>query len=143
MTYIFYSQAEFQTLLLNQEISALECYFLPKELTREVFSLHWELNLEQLRISCSQKASNSWVKAKKKLTVEKEPYIAQKSLFHSLRILAFAIEISQSGELTNFDSNSLWKEVSALPLNWDLWNRTFKPRYNFLKSEFKKNAPKY
>lgn len=138
----FYSKEDFDQLLAQQEISAIECYFLPEEFKRERFALTWTLNLEHLRSSCSQKSSNSWVKANKKLTVENEPYIAQKSLFHSLRILNFAIEIAVTGKLTNFDSKSLWNEVSSLPLDWELWKSHFKTRYNSLKSEFKKVAPK-
>jgi predicted nucleotidyltransferase len=138
----FYSKEDFTRLLQEQEISALECYFLPPEFKRESFPLTWSLNLEQLRASCAQKASNSWVKAKKKLLVEQEPYIAQKSLFHSLRILHFAIELATTETLINFNSLSLWQEVQSLPLDWDQWVDHFKPQYNSLKSQFKKSAPK-
>lgn len=138
----FYSKPDFINLLSRQEISALECYFLPNEFKRERFTLEWKLDLGRLRDSCSQKSSNSWVKAKKKLLVENETYIAQKSLFHSLRILNFAIQIATTGKLSNFDSKPLWNEVNSLPLDWEKWASHFKPIYNSLKSEFKKIAPK-
>jgi predicted nucleotidyltransferase len=138
----FYSRSDFNQLLQSHEISALECFFLPQEFKKETFPLSWQLDLDKLRASCSQKASNSWVKAKKKLQVENEPYLAQKSLFHSLRILKFATEIAATGKLSNFESTSLWQEVSSLPLNWNTWSDKFKPQYNSLKSEFKKIAPK-
>lgn len=138
----FYSKPDFMNLLYRQEISALECYFLPEEFKRERFPLEWTLDLGKLRDSCSQKSSNSWVKAKKKLLVENEPYLAQKSLFHSLRIIQFAIQIAATGKLSNFDTRILWNEVVSLPLDWEHWVSHFKSRYNSLKSEFKKNAPK-
>lgn len=138
----FYSTEDFTQLLKNQEISALECFFLPQKFKVERFTLDYQLNLETLRSSCSQKSSNSWVKAKKKLLVENEPYLAQKSLFHSLRILKFAIELAETGKLSQFDSRLLWAEINLLPMEWDLWVETFKPEYNSLKSKFKKTAPK-
>lgn len=139
----FYSVPDFRNKLIEHEISILECLFLSNDLKIEKSSLlEFTLNLSNLRDSCSQKASNSWVKAKKKILIENEPYIAQKSLFHSLRILKFAIQIAQYGKIVDFNQSHLWNEIKSLPLDWELWNQNYKPVYNSLKSEFKRISPK-
>lgn len=132
------NQSEASQKLVDHEISLLECFFLPTEYKIERFPLTFQLNLESLRHSCSQKASNSWVKAKKKLLVEHEPYVAQKSLFHSLRILIFANELAETNQIVSFNQHELWQQIVALDPDWALWEQTFKPKYNQLKSQFKK-----
>lgn len=136
-----YDWDDFETLLLAHDISALECLFLNASQKHEVKPLSVTLDLAQLRTNCSTKASNSWVKAKKKVEVENEPYIAQKSLFHSLRILTFAIQLAETGKI-NFIQTNLWNEVNSLPINWGSWNNHFKSRYNALKSHLRTLCPK-
>lgn len=134
-----FSTSDFIQKIKEHEISALECLFLPEKLKQEYFKIEFTLNLEVLRHSISQKSSNSWVKAKKKLEVEKELYIAQKSLFHSLRILTFGIELAQTGKITNYNQSQLWKMVLDCPP--EKWS-SLKPLYNSLKSKFKEVCPK-
>jgi len=69
----FYTPEEHQQRIDDHEISALECYFLdPKFVLMEKKKFTFNLDLVKLRHSLSAKSSNSWVKAKKKLTVEKD-----------------------------------------------------------------------
>lgn len=124
----------------EMEISILECLFLDPSLKRESKQIQFNIDLPLLRSSCSAKASNSWVKTKKKLEVENEPYIGQKSLFHSLRILTFALSIAKTGKI-DFNQASLWQEVQSIDLNWQALNSHFKPKYNALKSELRKVIP--
>jgi hypothetical protein len=64
------------------------------------------------------KAGNSFAKAGKKLDVEKEHYKGKKSLFHSLRILMFGIQIAKAGRITNYgEANDLWKEIKQVPVS--------------------------
>lgn len=141
----FYSVIEQQNRLNDHEISALECYFLSdifklKETKKFIF----KLNLPKLRISLSAKASNSFVKSKKKLTVEKDYDldIGRKSMFHSFRIINFGIQIATKGKIYDYSScNSLYKEI----INYYNWNELFdiyKEKYNNIRTEFKKLAPK-
>lgn len=134
-----FSKQDFVQKIKEHEISALECLFLPSHLKQEIFQIDFTLNSEILRHSISQKSSNSWVKAKKKLEVEKELYIAQKSLFHSLRILTFGIELAQTGKIFNYNQSQLWKTVIDCPP--EKWS-SLKPLYNSLKSKFKEVCPK-
>ena len=72
-------------------------------------------NVKNLRSSFSHMASNSFVKAKKKCILENEDsYIGLKSLFHSIRILDFGIQIATNPlhSVTNFQScNDIWKDL--------------------------------
>lgn len=69
----FFSVEEHQNRLNEHEISALECYFLPGEFVLKNEKIYnFKLDLQKLRHALSAKSSNSFVKSKKKLTVELE-----------------------------------------------------------------------
>jgi predicted nucleotidyltransferase len=143
----FYDEKTFQEAIDRHEISVLECLFLPPNLIiQQTKDFNFELNLNQLRCSFSAKASNSFVKAKKKLTVEKDfnVYIAKKSLFHSLRILIFGIQIAKYGKIIDFsEANSLWKDIKEINADdWNFFKKIFQPIYNKLSSDFRILAPK-
>lgn len=142
-----YSIADFQKLLDDHEISALECYFLPEEFRLKdnaIFS--FTLDKAKLRHSLSKKSSNSWVKAKKKFEVEadRDIYVGKKSLFHSFRILDFGIQIATTGKISDYGSqNSLYKEIMRNTSEiWEDYQFLYKEKYNQLSTLFKKVAPK-
>src|SRR5690606_16367271 len=103
------------------------------------------LNLTQLRRSISAVASNSFVKCKKKLIKgpDYNPYIAKKSLFHSLRILDFGIQIATHGKIMDFSScNHLYRDIMSIESDdWEIFKEKYTPLANSLKSKFKKVAP--
>lgn len=120
--------------------------------TRYMLKYNWnfqELILydkQLIRKSFSSKASNSFVKAKKKMTVEVEKginiekniYIGQKSLWHSLKILTFGIELIKTGtiELNNDELKKMYQDILKIK-NWDILKEKYKPIYNNLHSQFK------
>lgn len=67
----------------------------------------------KLRKAFSQKASNSFVKAKKKVLCEGEDYyIGMKSLFHSIRLFFFGIQLAKSRYVYNFsEANYIWNDI--------------------------------
>lgn len=149
----FYTPEEHQRRLNEHEISALECYFLPQHmvlfdsvhpLNRHNPGYNFELNLSVLRKSISAKSSNSWVKAKKKLTVKKDYdlNLGRKSLFHAIRIIEFGIQIAEYGKIVDYgSSNLLFHEINN-SYDWaELYNR-FKKLYNEKLSQFRIVAPK-
>lgn len=130
----------------DHEISALECLFLNWNDIEfvEKHQFKFTLNTSKLRHSLSAKSSNSWVKCKKKLTIEKDLdlNIGRKSLFHSFRIIEFGIQIAHTGKIYNYGScNELYKEIMNYYEWTDLFD-TFKLRYNALLTEFRKLAEK-
>ncbi len=141
----FYLPEEFQTLLDAQEISAIECLFLPAaHVWKQTHMFVYAVQLPQLRHSLSAKSANSWVKSKKKLVVEKDYdlYKSHKSMFHAFRILLFGIQLATTGKIYQYaEANTLYQEICACT-NWEELFATFKPRYNHTLSAFRRVAPK-
>lgn len=138
----FYTSDDWQNQLNDHKIHALEAYYLPNSTCRANFKL--ELNLKTLRHSLSEKSSHSFVKAKKKIEVEKDFYVGWKSLFHSLRILTFGIQIAESGSITDYSAaNQHWFEIIRDPhYEWSYYDQKYKPIFNELSTKFRKVAPK-
>jgi predicted nucleotidyltransferase len=141
-----YEKAHFNELLQRHSIQALEVLFLDQKfILQNSILFPFKLNKEELRKSLSEKSDNSWVKAKKKFMVEKDydPYIAKKSLFHSLRILNFGIQIAKNAKIIDYQAaNHYWTELNDnSSQNWNDYNELYKQEYNRLKSEFRLLAP--
>lgn len=149
----FYTPEEHQQRLIDHEISALECFFLPKEmilfdcnhpLNRSNIGFSFNLDVNKLRHSLSAKSSNSWVKAKKKLTVEKDldMNLGRKSMFHAFRIIDFGIQIAEQKSIYDYRScNVLFHEIAHCYTWGDMFLK-FKTRYNNTLSKFRTVAPK-
>lgn len=141
----FYTAKEHQERLDAHEISALECYFLPKDkVLMEKKNFNFKLNLAVLRHSLSAKSSNSWVKAKKKLTVEQDYDLdlGRKSLFHAMRIVEFGRQIAVNGMIVDYGScNPLFEEIMNC-YTWDQMFEEYKENYNTMCTIFRIHAPK-
>lgn len=145
------SKRKFQDLLNEHRISALECLWLDDSAVIVEPDLNWDfnLNLSKLRSSISKKSSHSWVKAKKKFLepydhMEDELRRGKKSLFHSLRIMMFGIQIAKYGKIENYgEANNIYKKIISSELEtWEAFHEEWKPLYNELCSEFRRLAPK-
>lgn len=139
-----YSKKDFERMIKDHEITALECLFLKDEFIIKYHQWDFNLDLPSLRNSVSQKSSNSWVKAKKKFIVEKDyaPYIGQKSAWHAIRMLDFATQIAQHGSILDYSSkNDLLKEIVSCN-TWEDIDTQFRKLYNETASIFRQFAPK-
>lgn len=109
-----------------------------------------DVDKQKLRDSFSRVASNSFVKAKKKLLVQ-DTYnrsASMKSLFHSIRILDFGTQIANHGYVVNFEScNHIWdmivndyklNDTEVLKLIVD----KYQPLRNSYASAFRLTSPK-
>lgn len=135
-----YNPIDFQIQLHDHKIHALESYYHPDNQCKK---FDFSLDLSKLRHELAQKASHSFVKAKKKIEVEKDFYIGWKSLFHSLRILTFGKSIATTGKIDFSEANGYWYDIlNAQQYNWPYFKEVYQPIYNNLSSEFKKVAPK-
>jgi len=141
-----YTVDHFQNMITNHKIFALECLFLSDThilLNNHSFSFIYNENL--LRKEISFKSSNSWVKCKKKLTVEKDcEYIGLKSLFHSLRIIVFGIQLAKHKKIIDFtEANHFFTEIMlANTYDWTYYKDNYQSVFNALSTEFKKLAEK-
>lgn len=147
-----YTKTEFQHFLNEHNIQMLECFFLPKEhKLKETVKVNFNLNLNKLRSSISTVSNGSWVKGKKKLIVQADhnKYLAIKSVFHSLRILDFGIQIAKNNKIIDYSSiNYIWKDILDISKDkdyfelWDVIESKYKKEFNSLKSEFVSLCPK-
>lgn len=142
-----YSPPAFEDQLTAHKIAALECFFLPPEkMLKSKLKFFFPLSKEKLRASISEKASHSWVKAKKKMEVEKDKniYTAKKSLFHSFRIIDFGIQIASLNRIKDYSiSNEMWLEIATNPSeSWEDYKKQYQDLFNHRMSEFRKFAPK-
>lgn len=139
----FYKRDYWQDQLNKHAISCMEVYYLPDGICRHHFDFN--VDLEVLRNSICSKASHSFVKAKKKIEIEKDYYIGWKSLFHSLRILEFGIQIAQGGITDYSIANPYWEVIKEITSSkryqqfprWEPLQVKFKPIYNSLSIKFK------
>jgi hypothetical protein len=148
-----YTVEQFELLLKRCDIQALECMFADKK-----WILKWdhcfklkEVDKQALRQSISTITSNSWVKGKKKLTVagDYDLLLALKSIFHSLRILDYGIQIATSGRIQNFGSmNYVLEDIKKMSEQYqreELWLKIddkYRKLFNSKSTEFKVLAPK-
>lgn len=132
-----YSDKRFKDLIKKHDIAALECIF-----SNET-DYDFVLDFEQLRRSISAVASNSFVKCKKKLVEgpDYNPYVGKKSLFHSVRILEFGIQIAKHGKIIDFGASNHYLPIIMNIEDWETLKEIFQPIANKLKSDFKKIAP--
>ena len=144
-----YTEEEFLTALNGMEISFLECVnetcasFSSTLLYGKRFRMP-KIELAVLRDSISRKASNSWVKAKKKLapTADYAPNVGKKSAWHALRILMYGIQLATVGKIENIVvANGIFQSIMMCD-SWEEIDSQFRSSYNNLSTEFRKVAPK-
>ena len=137
----YHTLKEFVNDVNNSEVYALECVF-----TNTRFkSFSQSINLSKLRTNFSKTASNSYVKCKKKLTIEKDfnPRVAKKSMFHAIRILDFGYQIAKFRTIIDYSScNKILKKLNKLPDDWLSIEKEFKLVYNEYSSKFREVCSK-
>ena len=139
-------QSTFQDLINRHKNFALDCYFLPQEFRlKDNAKFTFKLDLNNLRKEISAKSSNSFVKCKKKLEVvaDRNVKIAKKSLFHSMGIIDFGIQIATHGKIVDYSSsNHLWFEIRDNPADtWEPYKEKYQTVYNSKMTAFRKLAP--
>lgn len=138
-----YPFSEFKRHLDDHKIEFVEA--IQKPIIEKV-KPNFNFDLVKARHSFSLKASMSYVKAKKKLIVENEFYVAKKSLFHAMRIMEYGIQMCKNnGHIVDWNMKSLYDDVMKLPDDitaWPQWDTTFRKQYNGLCTAFRKLAPK-
>ena len=148
--YQFVNVSRWKSMIAAHHIWWLECYGLEADNVLKGnpsdYMQYFTLDKWTLRKVISQIASNAWAKAGKKMTIEKDYdlYRGQKSLFHSLRIMKFGIQIAKYGKITDYhEANALWDEIYAMcECGWDIYKEKYKPLANKLRSELTALCPK-
>ena len=131
--------------LKEYQMNYLECIYAPDwaKLKETIKFDSFKINKNKLINSISHTSSNSWVKCNKKINVENEYYIGVKSLFHSIRIPMFAIQIAESGEIYDFScANFIWDKIKKKHWTWGELDREFRPLLNQTMTQLRKFLPK-
>jgi predicted nucleotidyltransferase len=136
-----YTPDKFKKDLEWHRINNLECIFAPdwSKLKETIYyKKDFKLDIAKLRHATSHISSNSWVKAKKKITLSDEYHIGIKSLFHSIRIPDFSNQIIEFGYIKDFNSsNHIWYDLLTNRYNWDELEIKYKPVRNKIMSDFR------
>lgn len=142
-----HTEITFQRGLWAHEPYAMETFFLPGKDILKPYEKSWDLervDKKVLRHSFAQKASHSYVKAKKKLEVEGDIKRGKKSLFHSLRILSFGIQLAKFDKIVDYsEANEFWWDIWTSPeTGWSAMEKKYRPVYNKLSTNFREVCPK-
>jgi predicted nucleotidyltransferase len=133
----------FQERLDWNDPKTIECLLWSKEhpiLENKLFEI--KIIKSKYRHAVSHISSNSWVKARKKLELEKQIYIGQKSLYHSFRIPMYATQIIEHGKIIDWEcANDIWYDVMNIT-DWKTIKDKYKKQHNKVISEFRKVCPK-
>jgi predicted nucleotidyltransferase len=135
---------EFEKMLKAHHPGAIECFYAPQEFRLlETIKFDFKISIPSLRHSFSHVSSNSWVKCKKKLE-QNDYYIGVKSLFHSLRIPMFGIQIAKDGYISDFScANKIYDIIfSRNDWTWDELDEKFRPLKNQILTDFRKVTQK-
>jgi predicted nucleotidyltransferase len=131
---------EFEKMLKDHHPGALECFYAPKEFRLlGTQKYNFNLSIPSLRHSFSHTSSNSWVKCKKKME-QGDYYIGVKSLFHSLRIPMFGIQIAKDGYISDFSCANKMYDIlfSRNDWTWEELDENFRNLRNQILSDFRK-----
>ncbi len=118
---------KFQRGLDNHDMMNLECYFSPGfARLQEKIELKFNLNKKKLAKNIIAQSFNSWQGGKHKLEGG-DIYRGLKSIFHSLRMLMFAIQIAEHGKITDFSqANYLHNEINdSDEIDWDYFRENY------------------
>ncbi len=133
------TQDGFMNCLKEHKTSQVEAFMAPDEFRLlEDIDIDWKVNIPSLRHSFSHTSSNSWVKSKKKM-MQDDYYIGVKSLFHSLRIPMFGIQIATSGYIHDFtEANWIYDKIlSKSNWKWNELDEEFREIRNKVSSDFR------
>jgi hypothetical protein len=132
------TQEHFLLNLKKHHSSSVEAYLAPSIFRlKEDIQIDWVPNISSLRHSFSHISSNSWVKCKKKIQ-EGDYYIGIKSLFHSLRIPLFGIQIAQTGIIQDFSvANHIHDKLFSKQWSWNELNTEFRELRNSILTDFR------
>jgi len=135
----------FQIGINEHYIYLLLCLFLPKQnVWKEEYKPNFTLCLPKLRSTVSYESARTWVKAKKKFTIENKKPLGRKNIVNSIREIRFAIQIATLGMISDYTiCNELKKEVcESDSSDWDYYQKIYRPLFKKYLKEFRQVAPK-
>ena len=137
---------KFQDDLWKYQMVNLECVFAPSfARIQETIEYKKAFGFEPIKFKKSifKQSHNSWMKSKMKFR-EMDIERATKSLFHSMRILMFGIQVISENSIFDFsEANYYWQEISDIDeYKWNFFKEKFLPRKKDMEEILMKMEPK-
>ena len=130
---------KFQDDLYNYRAVNLECIYAPSfAVVKEDISYResFKINPAKLKKAFLSQSHDAWHKGKIKL-LDMDIERGLKSIFHSMRILIFGLQILEHGEIIDFsEANDYWAEIDGCDqFKWNYWKDNFLPRKRDLEKD--------
>ena len=127
---------KFQDDLWKYRMNALECIYAPKfarVLEKVDYREKFELDKMRLRKTVLSESHSAWIRGKMKI-LDGDHYRGTKSLYHSLRMLIFGLQIIEYDEIIDFsESNYYWEEIDNFQsVKWNEIKNEFLPKKKVL-----------
>lgn len=122
----------------------IECVLWSNQYEPILEKIKYEVKIDnpKYRHAVSHISSNSFVKAKKKIEVENDIYIGQKSLYHSIRIPMYAIQVVNHNKIVDWSvANAYWYDIKSIS-DWNILKEKYTPIRNAIMTEFRKICEK-
>ena len=128
----------FKSCLKEHKSSQVEAFLTPDKFRlMETEKIDWTPNISSLRHSFSHTSSSSWVKSRKKIE-QGDYHIGIKSMFHSLRIPMFGIQIAKTCKINNFsEANWINDKIMSKTWKWSELDSEFREVRNKILSDFR------
>jgi hypothetical protein len=129
---------DFEKQLIEHKPGSVECVLAPDEFRIKDGDFSFKMNIPSLRHSFSHTSSNSWVKAKKKIN-QGDYDIGIKSLFHSIRIPMYGIQIAETGKIIDWTvANEVYDKLySRYDWTWEELDEEFRELRNNVLTSFR------
>jgi predicted nucleotidyltransferase len=132
---------KFEDDLRKHDIHALECIFAPDFARIQIkkdYASTFVINKDKLKCKLLSQSSEAWHKGQRRI-LDADIYRGAKSIYHSLRILMFGIQMAKSGKITDFkESNYLYNGiVESDQYKWNYYKDNYLPLRRKLEQEFK------
>jgi hypothetical protein len=82
------------------------------------YPMNFIIKENSLRHNISHYSSNSYAKSKKKIQ-QGDYYLGIKSLFHSLRMVDFGIQVSKNNSINFQSCNHIWEDLISKKWEWE------------------------
>jgi len=132
----------FRDMVWMHDMGALECFYAQQSaIILEKSPIKFRYSAHKMKWAALSKSHKSWVNGKIKLR-ECDILRAQKSIFHSLRILDFAKQILSHDKIVDFSSmNHIWKEIeNEGEAEWAYYRKRYLPMKFVLEQDVKKHS---
>lgn len=122
-----YDENTFQEFLNKNNISALECAYLPKELLLKYTNpFKFSLDIKKLRDYIADKSTRDIKQAELRFG-KGDYYMGKKALFHALRIRDYANQIIRFNKITNYSAKPIWNTLfNNSSTCWDDYRKLIK-----------------